>query len=415
LASDNIIALESVNALHSCNNYRLKTTSGFTTNAMPDSYAHPPSAAQSTAEDIPTILVEDYTQEPIITTKYLCGENELDFKEVYTKVTSLPKHPRCTHDPIWPCEACSSAFNELYWASAALLLDYMADFLPYDTSLMQSVWFYLIDIWQESTGWFPCEEVERNLELNPKVVAAWVKARWVRSEFTATVELMNQVIFGLEGAGMPKEPIIHPPSGDARNAADEYNTGPYISGLSPWQQWLCEDSPGVATSASSLPSRHVPMGAIAIMKTHTERVRRLAEKFKPGDKDFLRSFDQHSLKSPTASSPTQTHHSRLTGKTVTYRLSNGAPPVQRYAGIGDTDMVGSNPDFNLLDDCVGLCKGQELYKPVSGEEGDGDEEAQSVSTEEVGTVFDVWVVCETNADEHGKSALAEEWQKKLDE
>jgi hypothetical protein len=157
------------------------------------------------------------------------------------------------------------------------------------------------------------------------------------------------------------------------------------------------------------------MGAIAIMKTHTERARRLAAKLKPGDTGFLHSFDQHSLKFPTTSSPTHTYHSRLTDKRVTYRLTNGAPPVQRYAGIGDPDMVGSDPDFNLLDDCVGLCKGQEVYEPISGEGGDDDEEAQSVSAEEVGTAFDVWSVCETKADGHGKSALAEGWQEKLNE
>jgi hypothetical protein len=382
---------------------------------MADSQPHPLGAVQSTTEDIPIIFFEDYTQEPVITTRYLCGKNEIDFEDVFTRVTSLTTHPRCTHDPIWPCQTCSSIFNEMYWSSAALLIDYLADFLPYDTSLMQSVWFYLIDIWQESTEWFPCHEVERRAELSPEVVAAWTKARWVRTEFTSTVELMNQVIFGLEGATMPKEPIIHPPTGDARNAADEYNTGPYISGLSPWQQWLCEDSPGVAASTSSPSTRYVPMGAIAIIKTHTERARYLAAKLKPGDDDFLRAFDQHSLKSPTTSFPTHIYHSRLTEKTVTYRLTNGAPPVQRYAGIGDPDMIGSDPDFNLLDDCVGLCKGQEAYEPISGERGDDDEEARSVSADELDTAFDVWSVCETKTDGHDKSTLVKRWQKKFDE
>jgi hypothetical protein len=378
---------------------------------MQTTQPQPPDAARSTGASIPIIFVEDYTQEPVITTKYVCGANELDFQAIYTSISSLLTHPTCTHNSTWPCSPCSSTFSEKYWSSAASLLDYLADFLPYDTALMQSLWFYLLDIWQESTTWYPCNEAVENKSLSPNAVAAYTSARWIQSEYTATITLMNQVIFGVQDGAAPREGVIHPPSGDVRNAVDDYNTGPYVSGLSKWQQWLFEGSPGVAAPSSSLSAaaRHVPQAAIAMIKTHTERARRLVAKVRPGDSEFLYDFDQHSLLFPTPSSPMHTYYSRLTGKTVTYQLSNGAPPVQRYAGVGDPDLMVSEPDLNLLDDCVGVCTGVEVYEPVSWEDGEEDPDSEE------NMVFDVWSVCEIEDDENGTDKRMKRWEEIFDE
>jgi hypothetical protein len=225
---------------------------------------------------------------------------------------------------------------------------------------------------------------------------------------------------------------VHVPSGDVRGLAGEYNTGPYISGLRSWEQWLTAGSPGVALDPLAPPNtlrsfadreegkedegntRHVPQAGIAIIRTHTNRARNLAEKINPEDnRELLADFDANTLLFPTTPSAAQQHTytSHITGRTVTYQLANGAPPIVRYPGYGDPSMLCSRQDFGLLDEAVGMCRGVEAYVSVSGEgaeqeDGDDSEEEEGEYVEEA---FDVWSVYETK---EGK--VREGWREMFD-
>ncbi|KAF2034406.1 hypothetical protein EK21DRAFT_97503 [Setomelanomma holmii] len=386
----------------------------------------------------------DYNQTPPITTHYLHRNNALVFRQTYTSIKSLLTHPPCPHNPpsdtitTWPCAPCESIFTERYWTAAARLLDYLADFAHRDTPLMNSLWFHLLDIWQESRSWLPCEDVLASARVSPRSMKLYERVRWFLEEWKAVRELMDAVVFGVRqqpgtggvvGMGV-REAILHNPNGEKWSPAGTFETGPWVSGLRGWEEWLGEGRPGVAAPRvqpagmtedegedegdadreATRTVRYVPMPAIAIMKAHTERARSIAAQIDPSP-DFLQTFDQNSLHSPTSSDNSAHTYTSLTGRTVTYQLSNGAPPVSRYYGYGDPQMLCSRQDLNLVDECVATCRGIEAYEPVSGveeEDGESDEEEP----------FDVWTVWEGKADEESKDEekkVVEGWHEMFDD
>ncbi|CAO2657615.1 Nn.00g037410.m01.CDS01 [Neocucurbitaria sp. VM-36] len=399
--------------------------------------------------NLPTIRVEDCTSQPSVTVRYLSGNNDLDFKTVYTQIKRLLTHPKCEHFRVrgesWPCMKCEQAFENVYWSCAAYLLDYFADFYNSDTPLMQSVWFHLLDVWQEGGTWLPFEAfLNRVPPSSPQTLTVNRAAQFV-SSVKETIALFDLLLSGPRAKGIPRDPIIHPPSGEADSPAGEYDTGPWLSGLKPWQQFLCAGSPGVASPPHSLlpscpdegagasaeeaetqstpPIRHIPMSAIAIIHRHTTRTRSLAAKLATSlDPDTvveaLHTFDQHALKFPTSThtqSQTHTYTSPLTGRSVTYQLTNGAPLIGRYIGLGDPSMLVSSPTWTLADECVGVCRGWEAYEPQGGGQGQGQGQGQGddeeEEEEEEEDVFDMWSVCESAVVEEGegKGVLVEGW------
>jgi hypothetical protein len=371
--------------------------------------------------NVPIILVHDHTHAPVITILYVNGDNELNFESVYKSIKALLKHPACSHrlsENHWPCPPCSKAFSTTYWESACRLLDYFADFVAYDDAPMSSLWFYLLDLWQETHVWFPCDAAG---------VAAQTAARSFESDFQATLELMNTVMLGAEGNKLPRERLVHTPSGEKTGPAGIYNTGPWISGLKPWEQFLCRGSPGVAgfkQDEEKEPVRYVPMAAIGIIKTHTERARALAVRLNP-DPEFLKSFDQSSLQFPQPGKALSYAYRSLQGVTTSYHLVNGTPPVIRYPGYGDPNQLSADPTFTLLDEFVGLCKGVKAYEPVSGhvqEPDAGDEDDKDngagILTNEIEYVkaFDMWAVSQgQNLNDGGdEDPMAEGWEDKFE-
>jgi hypothetical protein len=400
-----------------------------------------PSAIRPAGPAPPIILIEDWTQEPPITTSYTCGDNILSFNPIYSSIKSLITHPECTHRPsqdAWPCLACSTAFVDPYWNSAARLLDYFADFYALDTPLMQSIWFHLLDVWQEGALWLPYEAVLEASSVSPESVQHFSKAWWFRQDFEDTLDLFSTTIFGAKSR---EESRVHPPTGEKSSPAGEYSTGPWVSGLTGWEQFLSEGAPGVAAPLATLETeseeghkgeeeardvRYIPMSAIGIIHKHTSRARQLAATMDHVPK-FLDAFDQHCLRFPTATSGTHTYAS-LTGHTVSYALVNGAPPITRYVGYGDPNMLLSKPkvpDFTLLDECVGSCKGVEAYAAVSGEQAEEEEEDgdEDEATENIGVreeAFDLWRVCDMGKAEDleevlgGLGEMFDEWSVELD-
>lgn len=352
---------------------------------------------------------------PVVTSRYVCGNNRIDLGATYTQIKNLLTHSQCVHQKSalggneqWPCRRCENAFLDMYWSSAALLLDYFADFLATDTPLMRSVWFHLLDIWQEGAMWLPYQEVLDTLDTRDLTLGNFRRAKIFQEHFRETIELFETTIFGVKGRAVSGDTILYSPSGETNTPAGDHETGPWISGLKPWQQFLYEGSPGVAADAVSLniPEensragriRYIPMSAIGVVKKHTERARSLAAKLAEQGTDtaveMVGKFDQTALAFPAALQ-SRTYTS-LNGQTMSYRLTNGAPPVVRYVGFGDPSMLVDKPTLTLLDECVGVCKGVEAYEARSGyQAGEGyDEEA-----------FDMWALYESEWEDGGGGSV----------
>ncbi|KAF1913589.1 hypothetical protein BDU57DRAFT_589235 [Ampelomyces quisqualis] len=336
-----------------------------------------------------------YTQEPPITTHYHNATVTLDFSAIYTSTKHLLSHPPCLHRPTadnWPCPACSSAFTAPYWSSAASLLDYFADFHGSDNATMSSIWFHLLDIWQEAYLWFPLKHALSTRAVTPLAVAEFTAARWLMTDFTSTMGLFDRLLHGARGGAQQQgeeTSILHDPTGEKDSPVGKYDTGPWVSGLDAWAQFLAPSGPGVCAADADEEdhgdgTRFVPQAAIALIATHTQRARRIAARLFLDDADSLHEFDRNCLAFPRSKNPGDECTFRsLDGQLATYRLVNGAPPIMRYSGYGDPGMTCDKPTYNLLDECVALCRGVEAYEPVSGEgRNDDDEEGESEDEDE---------------------------------
>ncbi|KAJ5063936.1 hypothetical protein J3E74DRAFT_206766 [Bipolaris maydis] len=416
---------------------------------------------------LPRIIISDYTITPPIATSYHAikafqpqKEDTIFFGQTYKLTKSLLTHPRCLHRrgaSTWPCRPCEIAFTSNYWTCAALLLDYYADFYAHDSALMQAIWFHLFDIWQESAAWLiddTLSEVRAQQQnstaetdtprLRADRVRCAAKARTFVKNVKDTVELVEVVLWGRKqgtntaaAAHPTQETILYDPRGEAWHPSGEYDTGPWISGIKPWCQFLYNGGPGVAplplpasfakqqknpnpnrsshtngnpdnsnqTTTTTTTTRYIPHSAIAILTSHTQRARTLASThyttaLAPVETHLsrLKEFDAYAPVFPTPRHPVHTCTSPLTGHTVSYALGNGAPPVLRHVGFADPEMMDERADWALLDECVAICKGLDPYLGVSGEMmgGAGGE------AEEEEAAFDVWTVVTTAVDGKGR-------------
>ncbi|KZM23267.1 uncharacterized protein EKO05_0004447 [Ascochyta rabiei] len=377
--------------------------------------------------DPPIICVEDHTTTPTLTLRYVCGTNDLDLKAICADIYRLGEHPgqaRLNPNSIG-CELvpCRRSFLDVFWSAAASLLDYFADFFAADSALMQSIWFQLLDTWQSACPLRLYQEVTTHRHTaGPADVAA---ARSFLQDYKNTIKLMHTVMSTKTGARPDDHGVstIHCPSGAVDGLAARYNTGPYVSGLKPWQQFLCNGGPGFqpSTTADSnnkndihsvetekgTTTHYVPQPAIGLIQAHTARARHLASKLaaaaaaaavKEEAKEeakgeakgeamdtaqLLAHFDATALRFPSSTSGSYTQGSLLQGGTrVGYQLQRGAPPVQRHEGVGDASMLVARPDVVLLDEAVGSCRGRDAYVPMTGPIG------------VAGVGFDVWCVTE---------------------
>lgn len=340
---------------------------------------------------------------PDLKLRYTCGENDLDLKTIYTEIHSLLEHPGQAslfgsfgRGKITPC---SDAFLNTLWSTAASLLDYFADFYATDTALMQSIWFHLLDIWQTASPLRLYRDVVAHAHSTGS--SSVITAQSFLRDYKDMIELIHRLIFSKARAQPDNhgESIIHCLTGEVEGAMGKYTTGPYISGLKPWQQFLYDGSPGfkLATEGNDAHAagvdkgstvRYVPQPIIGLIQAHTMRARNLTAKFAASSEgvdaaELLAKFDATALALPKQEHETYTYPSLLhQGKSISYQLKRGAPPVKRYEGLGDPSMMDERPDFVLLDEAVGMCKGREAYIPMTepvGQDGAG---------------FDVWVVTE---------------------
>lgn len=268
---------------------------------------------------------------------------------------------------------------------------------------MSALWFHLLDIWQESRSWLPLAMYVSAPPSSAEVAACVSAARGFVADYCMALGLVERVLYGREEMERLREEVVHEPSGGKKWYNKRWNTGPFVSGLRPWEQFLRAGSPGVvgfaeletrAKEKGMGEVRYVPQAAVAIMQMHTERARKIAAKLATSegedgqidvDTEFLARFDRHSLVFPSEADGKEFEYPSEDGTTTSYSLVNGAPPVERYRGYCDRDMVCEKPPFTLLDECVALCRGVEAYEPMSG---DGDE----VDDEDDLVPFDMWAV-----------------------
>ncbi|KAE8824995.1 hypothetical protein PTNB73_07117 [Pyrenophora teres f. teres] len=447
---------------------------------MPPSLPPPPNLTTTTTTT---------TTLPRLTPLYTHGPNKIPLAAAYPLIKSLLHHPPCPHRPSptsWPCSACETRFTAHYWACASVLLDYFSDFFWRDTAHMQAVWFHLLDIWQENAKWLPWESIieeekarlkmerERGMLMGMGSMRSVLeRARTFEKHIRETIDLIQIVAWGVRGKPSPgpgpdahmvmKEQdvqrgnkrgamgfdlvdrVIYDPKGEAWCPAGDYETGPWVSGLKPWLQFLGIGGPGVAVSTAVRRNNHhnnnntvkaagdagpanedqdkeitltryIPQPAIAILKSHTKRTTTMASRLDARLPDrrlaFQVGIEDNSLSFPEVWKEEQhTYVSQLTGCKTTYSLRNGVPPIVRHRGWGDVSMSVKKPDLVLLDECVALSRRVGVYEPVGrapendddddddddDEEEDGDEDGDEDGEEEseVEDVFDMWTVVES--------------------
>lgn len=355
--------------------------------------------------ELPTIRVEDTdSTSPTLALHYTLGSNSLDTVAISAIIHSLSTHPGRARFSTDTTEVTprSAAFLSAFWSSAASLLDYFADFYATDTPLMQSVWFHLLDTWQAAS---PVALYERDHDFRRSS-----EAQMFDKDYKETLALVQRLISadrglvdwrGQRDEKAHAEALIYAPSGKVEGKAGSHETGPFASGLKPWQQFLYAGAPGF-TPASPLSDeeakgssageqdgapRYIPQPAIALLQTHTARARSLLahlalKQNRAHDLPaLLAAFDATSIPFPSTTTRSHTLPSALRpGSMFTYQLVQGAPPVRRHEGLSDPSMMIECPDLLLLDEAVGNCKGREAYVPMTGPRG------------EEGVGFDVWAV-----------------------
>ncbi|KAF2625961.1 hypothetical protein BU25DRAFT_492498 [Macroventuria anomochaeta] len=369
----------------------------------------------------PLIRVEDGdSTEPVLTLRYTSGENDLEVKIIYADINSLLDHPgRARLDQRRKIIPCSDAFLDTFWSAAASLLDYFADFYATDTALMQSIWFHLLDIWQKASP-LPLYHIDFDFCYS-------TPAQLFEKDYKDTIALIHRLISPKSRAcpDNHNDSLIHDPSGTVEGLTGSYETGPFISGLAPWQQFLYSGAPGFkpvspeqndAREADEGNTRYTPQPAIALIQAHTARARALAVRVAEiEDWDLpatLAAFDANALAIPNTITHPHTYASLLhPGTGMSYQLLQGAPPVRRHEGLSDPSMMIDTPDLVLLDEAVGTCKGREAYVPMTGPVG------------QAGVGFDVWAVTESEdvlgwenrSQSDGRSGVAEGAREMFDE
>ncbi|KAI1511291.1 hypothetical protein Ptr86124_009695 [Pyrenophora tritici-repentis] len=480
---------------------------------MPPTLPPPP-----TLTAIPPHIDTTTTNLTRLTGLYINGPKKIPLAFAYPLIKSLLRHPPCLHRSTptsWPCGPCEGHFTAHYWACAAVLLDYFSDFFWRDSAHMQALWFYLLDIWQEKAAWLPCEAVFatatawRTGLLEMRItgiqfvgvkVEPWVLERAIvfESHVRETIDLIEKVVWGRKGkastgpapdfrlmrigqdayscnssGGMESDlsdRVIYDPNGKAYAPSGNYETGPWVSGVKPWLQFLGVGGPGVGVSTGrrhnnnhtntankhnndnqaddagtansnqeegkTTITRYVPQSAIAIMKYHTKRTSYFATRldiYSPDDPDgFHIGVEDNSLAFPEVWKVDEhSYVSQLTGCKTTYSLRNGAPLIVRHRGWGDVDLAVKNPDLVLVDECVALSKRLGVYESVGGpaeSEDDDDDDAEDEDDddddeddedgedegeveeeeEEPENVFDMWTVVESTVQAESGSGGGDE-------
>ncbi|OAG10432.1 uncharacterized protein CC84DRAFT_1202884 [Paraphaeosphaeria sporulosa] len=324
---------------------------------------------------MPPILVSDFEDDPPVTVRYIQGNNDLDFKTVYTSIRTLSHHPgrglldtnnEDDPDPDFYIEKkCDPAFLEAFWKCAAYLCDYFADFLAFDTAHMQSVWFHLLDKLQEAT-------------ILPHYF--WISRMPFCEHSEDFVGDTNRLYVLISGLIAPTR--IAPPSnilGTDYMNKDRRDDG--VSGLKGWQQFLYKDSPGffVPKSKRLYPmtagtptdrmvfEAHIPRGGLAIVDSHTKKLRELTEQVSRVRFAYnwykARSDKRRENRAPT---PEQKHSLSLIKRYTKRKEMIPDPKLprapRRHPDLVDPGFQNLKPGLERLNELTGAYKGKDIYQ-----------------------------------------------------
>ncbi|KAF2176183.1 hypothetical protein K469DRAFT_35345 [Zopfia rhizophila CBS 207.26] len=345
--------------------------------------------------NVPIIRVEDWALSPPVVTKYSCGDNELDFRSVYIKIKILPKHPgrgsmKTVSQPdgqSFILKQCDQAFLDTFWDCAGFLSDYFADFVIHDNAATQGLWFHLLDVLKEAA------KLPHEFWQNTRPTCD--HSRQFSQNYALTLEMINGVMTGLRQKRTSRLVYLN----EGLITRSSVNVGGYKSGIKPWQQFLFNESPGFTVPSESrvhlqevlqvdnkVREQHIPMGALAIIQKHTDRIRSLTVKVTEESctaddslkevGEALSEFEQNRPKIGYS----YAYRSREGRDTVVQqmhpsRFSEMTP--KRDDGFSDPSDLVPNPNFKQLDEAVGRLRG---VQPFTHPRGNGEFQMWSVSS-----------------------------------
>ncbi|KAF9735303.1 hypothetical protein PMIN02_002129 [Paraphaeosphaeria minitans] len=325
---------------------------------------------------MPPILVSDFEDDPPITVRYIQGDNDLDFKTVYTSIMTLSHHAgrgllrtknESDPDPVFYIKKkCDPEFLEAFWKCASYLCDYFADFLAFDTAHMQSVWFHLLDKLQEAT-------------ILPHYF--WISGMPFCEHSEDFVRDTNRLYVLISGLIAPTR--VAPPSNILGTDYMNKNRGDGgVSGLKGWQQFLYKDSPGffvpkskrLYPMAAENPTNHtafeahIPRGGLAIVDSHTKKLRELTAQVAQGESSTqtvaiaLADFDQKALKLDRVSAYTAIDGRQVMLHPEMYPDPKLPRAPRQHPGLVDPGLQDPKPGLERLNELTGAYKGKDIYE-----------------------------------------------------
>jgi hypothetical protein len=186
--------------------------------------------------------------------------------------------------------------NDFFAYSCADIIKYLLDFFPHDTAIGRRTWHILITRLQEAAAQLPHAFWDKDKP-------SCTHSKIFTEQYEATMSFINLAL-----SGRP-ERITDNSVHYTRLKIDghELRFGAYVNGLKPWENWMLNGSPGFSVGKSEgdkeangklrhetqlyqyevregqvTTTRHVPMGALAIVQKHTERARSAAERVGEG-------------------------------------------------------------------------------------------------------------------------------------
>jgi hypothetical protein len=127
---------------------------------------------------------------------------------------------------------CTDEFRNIFWECCAALLNYFADFLSTDNTKNKIIWFHMLNVFQDAAV------LPHNF--NSTQFPSCDHAEAFAREYEESLKLMNDVIMADD---FLRDDVVHRSIGLTEPAT--YQTGPWMNGMKPWDQYLMADSPGL--------------------------------------------------------------------------------------------------------------------------------------------------------------------------
>ncbi|ORY11530.1 hypothetical protein BCR34DRAFT_601310 [Clohesyomyces aquaticus] len=300
--------------------------------------------------EVPMIRIDNWDHESPVTLYYHSGTKELNFKAVYVNIKKIGQHPgRGSLETVRGTDGgealqlkeCDDAFLTKFSRCLARLLEYFLNIYDLDTPLNNATWYHLVDVLLKAAL-----ELPHRFYLPHQPSCSHAKG--FNTKFERTLDLINSMVTGDKKGGPGR--LIHHNGELTANVVTDGSS--FKSGLTVWEQFLTRGSPGMSEASGS--QRHIPMGGLAILQRHTERIRDIAQKYTESE-DYEKD---HTM-------PKEEFMARLDN--VSFKLgeeSEGLEPVRtssilRTPGFNDPAKLLQAPERSDLDERLGSMRGVE--------------------------------------------------------